>query len=94
MASRKHAEHVAEHVVERFLGLGDSHEGEEALAEGATAEARAHADAVADSLAARPPLSRDALEALLARVAARQESVGYDGDYRGWLAKVTPPDLE
>ncbi|MEN8182640.1 MAG: FAD-dependent oxidoreductase [Myxococcota bacterium] len=94
VASRKHAEHVSEHVIERFLGLGDGHEGEEVLADGADAQAAATAEAVAGSLAAQPPLPPDALEALLARIAARQEAVGYDGDYREWLARVTPPDLE
>ena len=29
-------------------------------------------------------------EALLARVRSRQQQVGYDGDYRGWIDRVTP----
>jgi len=27
---------------------------------------------------------------ILARVRARQRTVGYDGDYPGWMARVTP----
>jgi len=27
-------------------------------------------------------------------VRARQLAVGYEGNYRDWIAKVTPPDLQ
>jgi hypothetical protein len=94
VASRKHAATIGEHVAERFLGLADGHDGEEALLDAATEAAAAQADAVAEQIAPRPRLARDAMEALLARVAARQEAVGYDGDYRAWLERVTPPDFE
>jgi hypothetical protein len=94
VASRKHATTIGEHVAERFLGLADGHDGEEALLDAATEAAAAQADAVAEQIAPRPKLARDAMEALLARVAARQEAVGYDGDYQAWLERITPPDLE
>ena len=94
VASRKHAASIGEHMAERFLGLIDGHEGEEALLDGLSESARQQADAVADQIAAQPELERPALETLLARVAERQEAVGYDGDYRAWLERVTPPDLE
>jgi hypothetical protein len=94
VASRKHAGAIAEHMAERFLGLAGGHEGEEALVDGVSESAAQQADAVADQLAAQPELERLAMETLLARVAARQEAVGYDGDYRAWLERVTPPDLE
>jgi hypothetical protein len=95
VASRKHAEAVSEWVIERFLGLGDGgHAGEEALAGAAGVAARAQADAIARDLAPRPRLSPGELAALLARVAERQRAVGYDGDFPGWMRKVTPPDLE
>ena len=67
---------------------------EEHLLDAATEAAAAQADAVAEQIAPRPKLARDAMEALLARVAARQEAVGYDGDYQAWLERITPPDLE
>ncbi len=94
VASRKHATSIGEHMAERFLGLIDGHEGEDALLDGLSESARQQADAVADQIAAQPELERPALETLLARVAERQEAVGYDGDYRAWLERVTPPDLE
>lgn len=94
VASRKHAAHV-EQVVERFLGLDEKgHEGEERLLDGERERAAAVAAGVAGELEGRPPLSPAALEALVARVGERQKAVGYTGDYRGWIEKVTPPDLE
>jgi hypothetical protein len=94
VASRKHATTIGEHVAERFLGLADGHDGEEALLDAATEAAAAQAEAVAEQIAPRPKLARDAMEALLARVAARQGAVGYGGDYQAWLERITPPDLE
>ncbi len=92
LASRKHSIKVTTHLVERFLGLEDGHQGEEALFEGA-ADAARRATEVAAWVKARPPLAPAEVEALLARVAARQRAVGYDGRYREWIARVTPPDL-
>ena len=94
VASRKHAAHVTEDAIERFLGLAeDGHAGEEALLEPARAEARAQAQEVADGLEARPPLPAERVAALLERVRARQRAVGFGGDLAAWLEKVTPPDL-
>jgi NADPH-dependent glutamate synthase beta subunit-like oxidoreductase len=95
VASRKHAQHVAAHVIERFLGLGvGGHEGEEALLEGAVAQAREKADEVAEHLASQPELAGEALDRLLRRVQERQKAVGFDGDYAAWVRKVTPADFE
>jgi NADPH-dependent glutamate synthase beta subunit-like oxidoreductase len=94
VASRKHAAHVTEDAIERFLGLGDGgHAGEEALLEPARAEARERADAVAGGLEAHAPPAPERVAALLERVRARQREVGYGGDLRAWLEKVTPADL-
>ena len=95
VASRKHAAHVSEEAIERFLGLGEGgHDGEEALAEAASAQAAAHAERVADALHAVAPLPAERVEGILARVRERQRLVGYGDDYRAWIEKVTPPDLE
>jgi hypothetical protein len=94
VASRKHAGMIGEHLAARFLGLANGHEGEEALLDGVSEEAARQAGAVAEQIAAQPKLERPTMETLLARVAARQEAVKYEGDYRAWLEQVTPPDLE
>ncbi len=90
VASRKHAAMVEE-AVERFLGLGDGHEGEEALLEGVRRDAEARADDVASRLDGRPPLTAERAEALLARVRQRQAAVDYTGDVASWIEKTTPP---
>ena len=58
------------------------------------AAAREEAERVADQLDAQPPLPAERAAALVERVRARQRAVGYGGDYRAWIEKVTPPDLE
>jgi NADPH-dependent glutamate synthase beta subunit-like oxidoreductase len=94
VASRKHSVRVTTHVIEQYLGLGNgSHEGEEALLAETTADADDAAGAVMASLRSRPPLPPASVDALLARVRARSEAVGYTSSYRDWLARMTPPDL-
>jgi hypothetical protein len=95
VASRKHAAQVSEEAIERFLGLSElGHAGEEELADAAAAGARAEAERVAKRVAGLPRLPAEQADALLGRVHARQRAVGYGGDYRAWIEKVTPPDFE
>ena len=95
MASRKHAAHVSEDAIERFLGLAeDGHAGEEALAEARRSAAREEAERVADSVAAQAPARAGARGGDPRARARAPAAVGYGGDYRAWLEKVTPPDLE
>jgi ferredoxin--NADP+ reductase len=95
VASRKHASHVAEKVIEAFLGLADGgHAGEEALLETRAAAAAELAGRVAAALMTRPPHDPAALAGVLGRVRARQEAVGYPGRYAEWIERVTPADLE
>jgi ferredoxin/flavodoxin---NADP+ reductase len=94
VASRKHASHVADKVIESFLGVGDAgHAGEEAILDGAREAARRTADGVAEHVAAQSPHDGPALQRLRERVAARQQAVGIS-DYRSWIERVTPRDLE
>ena len=94
VASRKHSVRVTTHVIEQYLGLGNGrHEGEETLLAEVTADADAAGKALMASLRGRPPLEPEAVDALLARIHARSEAVGYTSSYREWLAHVTPPDL-
>ena len=96
VASRKHSAAVAEQVIEQFLGVGDTdgHEGEESLLEGVTSTATEAAGRIAAELSAQPAIEPAVLEALRKRVAERQAAVGHDGDYRAWIERNTPPDLQ
>ncbi len=91
--SRRHSIEVTGHLVERFLGLDGDQAAEPTPPDPAAEAARSAATKVATWVRGRPPLAPDALDRLLARVRARQQAVGYEGDYRGWIARVTPPDL-
>ena len=94
VASRRHSAQVTRHVIEGYLGLGNGrHEGEEALLAQPSGRADAAGDQLLATLEAKPPLGPDAVDALLARVAARQHAVGYTTSYREWLERVSPPDL-
>ncbi len=94
VASRKHATHVSQVAIEKFLGLDEDRDGEQALLAGANARARAEAERVAQQIERQPPASPEDAATALARIRARQAAVGYGGDYAAWIEKVTPPDLE
>jgi hypothetical protein len=95
IASRKHAAHVSEAAIERFLGLGEGgHEGEEVLIEGAETQAAETAEHVASHIATQPPPSPAQREEILGRVRQLQQAAGYEGDFDTWIEKVTPKDLE
>ncbi len=94
VASRKHSLRVTSHVIESYLGLGNGrHEGEEALLGSENREADATGERLLAALRRKPPLGPAAVDAVLARVHARREAVGFTASYREWLERVTPPDL-
>jgi ferredoxin--NADP+ reductase len=78
-------------VAESYLGLS-----EERLPLADVERNRAHqqGENVAVAIAAKPALSADAVARLHARIKELQRARGYDGNYRTWIAKVTPPDLQ
>jgi hypothetical protein len=82
-------------VIASFLGVGErGHEGEAAVTDAAREAARAFAAETAKVLAAARPHDAAARQRLHERVKQRQQAAGYAGDYAGWIARVTPPDLE
>jgi NADPH-dependent glutamate synthase beta subunit-like oxidoreductase len=94
VASRKHSVRVTSHVIESYLGLGNGrHEGEEALLAPTRDAADSEADRLMAPLQRKPALGPAAVDALLARVRARREAVGFTSSYRAWLERLTPPDL-
>jgi ferredoxin/flavodoxin---NADP+ reductase len=82
---------IGTRLAEAYLGLsGES----SPLAEGARHEAQAQGEKISGVIAGRAPLAPDKLSAIVAKVRDRQRAVGYEGDYRAWIARVTPPDLQ
>jgi hypothetical protein len=81
---------VGIHVAEAYLGLN----GDDApLADGARKEAERQGERIADAMKARPGLGSKQVDEVMRRVRERQRAVGYEGNYRAWIARVTPADL-
>jgi ferredoxin/flavodoxin---NADP+ reductase len=82
---------IGTRVAESYLGLS-----EERLPFPQAERELAHqqGEEVAAAIAAKPALSRDEVDRLHARFRDLQKAHGYAGDYRAWIAKVTPPDLQ
>src|SRR5271167_3936314 len=77
-------------VAETYLGLSDE---ELKIAEGARIQAAASGEKIAAALSTRARIAPSDVANILQRVRHHQSAVSYDGNYRAWLAKVTPPDL-
>jgi hypothetical protein len=78
-------------VAEAYLGLSNE---ESNIAAGARKDAARSAENIVGAMDGRPKLEAEVVASLLQRVRDRQQTVGFDGNYRGWIAKVTPPDLQ
>ncbi|MGH7914478.1 MAG: hypothetical protein ACREPW_07505 [Candidatus Binataceae bacterium] len=81
---------VGIHVAESYLGLSGD---DPPLAEGARKEAGQQGERIADSMKSRPRLGPQQVAEVIRRVRERQRAVGYEGNYRAWIARVTPADL-
>jgi hypothetical protein len=84
---------VGTHVAEQYLGLIDR-DGRLELTDGMRETAHVEGLRIAGAIAKRQPLSPGQAGEIMRRVRERQKTVGYDGNYRAWIAKVTPPDLQ
>jgi ferredoxin--NADP+ reductase len=88
-----HGEFVAKHLVESYLGIGESRD-VAAITAPAFQAGLAQASAVASHVAAKAPIPPEQVRSIFDRVRARQRQVGFEGDYRTWIERVTPTDLE
>jgi NADPH-dependent glutamate synthase beta subunit-like oxidoreductase len=94
VASRKHAGEVWETALASFLGVdGDGHQAEADLAGGAAGAAGAQASKIAQEIGRAAAPAPATVDAILARVRERQRAVGYTGDFKSWIEKVTPADF-
>jgi ferredoxin/flavodoxin---NADP+ reductase len=78
------------HVAEAYLGLNDD---DVPLAEGARKEAERQGSHISDAVKSRPGLGPEQVGEVMRRVRERQRAVGYEGNYRAWIARITPADL-
>ena len=91
--SQKHATHVAQHLIENYLGIGDGAADIAPDLWAAEERTRQEMEKVQNSLRCRTPLPKERVNAILDRVRGRMKQLGYTG-YREWINRVTPPDLE
>ncbi|HEX4211143.1 MAG TPA: hypothetical protein VHY56_12155 [Candidatus Binataceae bacterium] len=80
------------HVAEQYLGLAEDGAPFE-LSEVARREAAAEAEAIAADVEHRAGLRPEAIGRIEKLVRERQAAVGYEGSFRAWIRKMTPPDL-
>jgi ferredoxin/flavodoxin---NADP+ reductase len=84
---------VGTHVAEAYLGVADDGTAV-SLADSARRVARQEGEQIASNIATRALLQPEQVTEIMRHVRERQIAVGYDGNYRQWVAKVTPPDLQ
>ncbi|HZU96941.1 MAG TPA: NAD(P)-binding protein [Planctomycetota bacterium] len=92
-ASFKHGQFVAKHLIENYLGVGESRDISAAQAP-AQAKGAASAEQVAQHVQKKAPLPEAKVKEILDRVRRRQKEVGFEGGYKTWIQKNTPSDLE
>lgn len=78
-------------VAESYLGLTEV---KLPLAQGPRRAAQREAADIIGVMEARPEVPPEQIAWIMARVRERQKAAGYEGNYRAWIAKVTPPDLQ
>lgn len=92
-ASFVHGQFVAKHLIENYLGIGESRD-ISAAETPAQAKGAAGAEKVAQHVASKAPLAPEKVKEILDRVRRRQREVGTEGGYKAWIQKHTPTDLE
>ena len=87
--SLKSAREVTERVMAYLLDResSDADPDADALTEASHARSAAVADEALELLRGRAPLPADRVAALLGWAGRRQDEVGYDGDYAGWITR-------
>jgi NADPH-dependent glutamate synthase beta subunit-like oxidoreductase len=89
-----HSQRVTNHLIENYIGIGDSKGDLSALYEAAEAQAAGQAEAVERAVRSAPALSSEKLADIKKRIRMLQDRAGYTSDYDSWIANVTPADLE
>jgi NADPH-dependent glutamate synthase beta subunit-like oxidoreductase len=91
--SRKHAASVSQHILEKYLGVGNGDRDFSLVQEAAAAKARLQTARISEFLTSKEPLPASQVNAILARVRQRWQQIGYSS-YRSYIQSVIPPDLE
>jgi ferredoxin/flavodoxin---NADP+ reductase len=88
-----HSQKVTAHLIENYLGIGDSNGDISGIYEAAEKKVAAQSETIQKNVEAMPGLSDAQVSAIESRIRGLQQRAGY-ADYDSWIAKVTAPDLE
>jgi NADPH-dependent glutamate synthase beta subunit-like oxidoreductase len=91
-ASLAHGRQVSDQVMDYFLAWREQ-DYEELLRRGAL-DAELKIEEISDLLSKKKLLSVDQIESIIDRIRDMQRRVGYDGDYKKWIASHRPVRLE
>jgi NADPH-dependent glutamate synthase beta subunit-like oxidoreductase len=95
IASRKHAKHITEAMIESMLGLSDRNStDQDNLADIVHEGHHQAASNIAETILTQPPIKDEALVKIHQQVAERQRAVGYEGNFDAWIKQVTPEGFE
>ncbi len=88
-AARKHAARVSHDAIERFLGVGEGDDSNDArpISEAASVVATE----VMNHTFEHPPVPAEVIESVTAKIKAAQDAAGYPGDLKAWLERVGDP---
>ncbi|MBI3890773.1 MAG: hypothetical protein HY303_04510 [Candidatus Wallbacteria bacterium] len=91
--SRKHSAGVADVVARDYLKVPAPVASDTAFGK---TEQKVHGQtaSVADAVQQLKPMTSPQRESLFGRVRELQKKAGYDGDFRAWIKKVSPPDMD
>jgi len=92
--SRDNAREIMEQMLGAYLGVRHDAESIAILSSETHEAVRESAAPILDRVQSQPKLEPSQIAAILERVRACWSRAGYDGDYRAWIARVTPPDLQ
>lgn len=90
--SMLHSKQVTETIVDNYLSLSD--EDYAKIFDTRNEQAERRVSFILQSIEEQRPLSDAELEKIKERVRALQQQVGYDGNYRAWIARHLPQRLE
>jgi ferredoxin/flavodoxin---NADP+ reductase len=88
-----HSQKVTTHLLENYIGVGNSDGDLEPLIAAAEEKAAEQTESMMDKILELPTLTEQQVAAIDASVRQRQQQIGYQ-DYDSWITKVTPADLE
>jgi hypothetical protein len=91
-ASRENAHEIIGQLLGQYLGIAENRD-VSALADRIHADARQAVEPIVKKTLERAPIRPDLIARIFSTIEERWRAVGYGGDYRAWIKRVTPQDM-